>query len=81
MEDLNLIAILIPTDEKELAKSAFRLPHNSARYLPPRSDRCRTLGGPAARTLDGPLFKVTVGHRALIKPAVLRAIDAEFRLN
>ena len=33
------------------------------------------------RTLDGPLFNVTVGHRALIKPAVLRALDAEFRLN
>ena len=33
------------------------------------------------RTLEGPLFKVTVGHRALIKPAVLRALDAEFRLN
>lgn len=36
MEDPNLIAILIPTDEKELAKSAFRLPYNRARYLPPR---------------------------------------------
>ena len=34
-----------------------------------------------ARTLDGPLFKVTVGHRRLIKPAELRALDGEFRLN
>ena len=34
-----------------------------------------------ARTLDGPLFKVTVGHRRLIKPAQLRALDGEFRLN
>lgn len=32
------------------------------------------------RTLDGPLFKVTVGHRRLIRPAVLKTVDAEFRL-
>jgi len=33
------------------------------------------------RSLDGPLFKVTVGHCKLIKPAELKAIGAEFRLN
>ncbi|HEX3363807.1 usg protein [Phenylobacterium sp.] len=33
------------------------------------------------RTLDGPLFKVTVGHCRLIKPAELRALDGEFRLH
>ena len=33
------------------------------------------------RTLDGPLFKVTVGHCRLIRPAELRALDAEFRLH
>jgi uncharacterized protein Usg len=33
------------------------------------------------RTLEGPLFKVTVGHRRLIKPAELKAVDAEFRLH
>ncbi|WP_293901691.1 usg protein [Phenylobacterium sp.] len=33
------------------------------------------------RTLDGPLFKVTVGHQRLIKPAELKAIGAEFRLH
>jgi uncharacterized protein Usg len=33
------------------------------------------------RTLEGPLFKVTVGHCKLIKPAELQAIGAEFRLN
>ena len=33
------------------------------------------------RTLDGPLFKVTVGHSRLIKPAEILAIDAEFRLH
>jgi len=32
-------------------------------------------------SLDGPLFKVTVGHCKLIKPAQLRALDAEFRLH
>ncbi len=33
------------------------------------------------RTLDGPLFKVTVGHCKLIRPAELKAIGAEFRLH
>ena len=33
------------------------------------------------KTLDGPLFKVTVGHCRLIKPAELKAIGAEFRLH
>jgi uncharacterized protein Usg len=33
------------------------------------------------RSLDGPLFKVTVGHCQLIKPAELKAIGAEFRLH
>lgn len=32
-------------------------------------------------TLDGPLFKVIVGHSQLIKPVDWNAIDAEFRLN
>ncbi len=46
-----------------------------------------TLPGPEgfldfwARTLDGPLFKVTVGHSRLIKPAELKALGAEFRLH
>lgn len=34
-----------------------------------------------AHALDGPLFKVTVGHRRLIKPAELKAVGAEFRLH
>lgn len=34
-----------------------------------------------ARTLDGPLFSVTVGHSRLIKPAQLRTLDAQFQLN
>lgn len=34
-----------------------------------------------ARTLDGPLFRVTVGHSRLIKPAELKALGAEFRLH
>ncbi len=33
------------------------------------------------RTLEGPLFKVTVGHQRLIRPAVLKALDGEFQLN
>jgi uncharacterized protein Usg len=32
------------------------------------------------RTLEGPLFKVTVGHSRLIKPAEIRALG-EFRLH
>jgi uncharacterized protein Usg len=31
--------------------------------------------------LDGPLFKVTVAHSKLIRPAELRLIGAEFRLH
>lgn len=33
------------------------------------------------KTLDGPLHSVKVAHSRLIKPAELRTIDAEFRLN
>ena len=33
------------------------------------------------RTLEGPLFKVTVGCRKLIAPSELKAIGAEFRLH
>ena len=33
------------------------------------------------RTLEGPLFKVTVGHCRLIKPAELRALGGEFLLH
>jgi len=33
------------------------------------------------RTLEGPLFKVIVGHCKLIKPAELQAIGAEFKLH
>jgi uncharacterized protein Usg len=32
------------------------------------------------RTLEGPLFKVTVGHSRLIRPAEIRALG-EFRLH
>ena len=31
--------------------------------------------------LEGPLHSVTVAHAKLIKPAEIRAIDGEFRLN
>ena len=34
-----------------------------------------------AAKLDGKLFKVIVAHQALIKPAELRLLDAEFRWN
>jgi uncharacterized protein Usg len=34
-----------------------------------------------AQSLDGPLFKVTVGHCKLIKPAELKALDGEFYLH
>lgn len=33
------------------------------------------------RSLDGPLFSVTVAHSKLIKPAELRAVDGVFRLH
>lgn len=34
-----------------------------------------------AAKLDGKLFKVTVAHSALIRPAELRLIDAEFKVH
>ncbi|MEO8114087.1 MAG: usg protein [Phenylobacterium sp.] len=33
------------------------------------------------KTLDGPLFKVTIGHCRLIKPAEIKALGAEFKLH
>jgi uncharacterized protein Usg len=33
------------------------------------------------RNLEGPLFQVRVAHAALIKPAEMRLVDGEFRLN
>src|SRR3954466_12864654 len=33
------------------------------------------------KSLDGPLFSVTVAHSKLIKPAELRAVDGVFRLH
>ena len=32
-------------------------------------------------TLEGPLFKVIVGHNRLIGPAELKALGAEFRIH
>jgi uncharacterized protein Usg len=32
-------------------------------------------------TLEGPLYRVTVTHAALIRPSELRLVGAEFRLN
>ena len=34
-----------------------------------------------ARTLDGPLFKVTLSHSRLIKPTEWQAIGAEYKLH
>lgn len=34
-----------------------------------------------SRTLDGPLFKVSVAHSRLIEPAEWKALDGEFRLH
>ena len=31
--------------------------------------------------LEGPLFSVTVAHSRLIRPAEIRAVNGEFRLN
>ncbi len=33
------------------------------------------------RNLDGKLYRVHIAHAALIKPAELKMIDGEFRLN
>ncbi len=34
-----------------------------------------------SRSLDGPLHTVTVAHASLIKPAEMRLLDGEFRLQ
>ncbi len=34
-----------------------------------------------SRNLDGALYQVRVAHRKLIRPAELRLVDGEFRLN
>jgi hypothetical protein len=49
MEDPNLIATLILTDHEELAKNAFRLKDNKARYMPPTRG---IAGGPAISSRD-----------------------------
>jgi uncharacterized protein Usg len=33
------------------------------------------------KTLEGPLYSVTVAHSRLIKPAEIRSVDGEFRLH
>lgn len=33
------------------------------------------------KKLDGPLYKVIVAHSRLIKPADLKAVDGEFKIN
>ncbi len=33
------------------------------------------------RTLEGPLYSVTVAHARLIKPAEIRSISGEFRMH
>ena len=32
-------------------------------------------------SLDGPLYKIRVAHRQLVKPTEIRFLDGEFRLN
>jgi uncharacterized protein Usg len=32
-------------------------------------------------SLDGPLYRIQVAHRQLVRPAEIRFLDGEFRLN
>ena len=34
-----------------------------------------------ATSLDGPLYKIRVAHRQLVRPTEIRFLDGEFRLN
>lgn len=68
------------------AEILYRLPDHPALIqsyiwqdfdVSPRFPRLEAFLAFWSRTLDGPLFKVTVAHRALIKPAELRLVGAE----
>ena len=49
--------------------------------LAPRFPRLKSFLDFWAAKLDGKLFKVTVAHSALIRPAELRLIGAEFKIH
>jgi uncharacterized protein Usg len=47
----------------------------------PRFPKLRGFLGFWMDNLDGKLFRVTIAHNRLIRPAELRLLDGEFRLN
>ena len=72
------------------AEILYRLPDHPALLqsyiwqeydLAPRFPKLKAFLEFWSKKLDGPLFKVTVAHSQLIKPAELRLFDAEFKLH
>lgn len=49
--------------------------------LSPRFPKLKAFLDFWSRNLDGKLHRISVAHAALIKPAELKMIDGEFRLN
>ena len=72
------------------AQILYRLPDHPALLqtyvwqeydLCPRFPALQKFLGFWVRTLEGPLHSITVAHARLIKPAEIRTVDGEFRLN
>ncbi len=72
------------------AEILYRLPDHPALIqsyiwqdydLHPRFPKLTTFLDFWAAKLEGPLFKVTVAHSGLVKPAELKLVGSEFRLN
>ena len=72
------------------AEILYRLPDHPALLqsyiwqdydLHPRFPKLKAFLDFWAAKLDGPLYRVTVAHSGLVKPAELRLVGAELRLN
>ncbi|HMN38984.1 MAG TPA: usg protein [Hyphomicrobium sp.] len=72
------------------AEIIYRLPDHPALLqsyiwqeydLAPRFPKLKSFLQFWSARLDGKLYKVTVAHAKLIRPAELRLVDAEFKLN
>lgn len=72
------------------AEILYRLPDHPALLqsyiwqdydLHPRFPKLKSFLDFWAAKLEGPLFKVTVAHSGLVKPAEIKLVGNEFRLN
>lgn len=72
------------------AEILYRLPDHPALIqsyiwqdydLHPRFPKLKSFLDFWAAKLEGPLFRVTVAHSGLVKPAEIKLVGSEFRLN